>query len=136
NLLAVVRDGLFAWGWQRNWRRRDRARDVARAGVGEREVEREGAAQARLAAEADLAPQQSGQLPGNRQAQPRAAVLAAGAGIRLLKGLEDEPLLLRGDTDAGVADDKRNDVVRAAQRPMVRRPAAFGQPHLDRNLAL
>ena len=33
-----------------------------------------------------------------------AAVLAAGAGVGLLERLEDQPLLLRRDADAGVGD--------------------------------
>ena len=53
--------------------------------------------------QADLAAEQPGDLAADRQAQARAAVLAAGAAVGLLERLEDDLLLVRRDADAGVA---------------------------------
>ncbi len=92
--------------------------------VGLRQVEREGAALARRAAQLNFAAQQAGQFAADGQAQAGAAVLAAGAGIRLLEGLEDDALLFGGNADAGVGDLERNDRRRAAENRMVCAPAA------------
>ena len=56
------------------------------------------------AAQLDLAAEQVGQLAADREAEAGAAVLAAGAGVGLLEGLEDDLLLLERDADAGVGD--------------------------------
>src|ERR1700760_4626556 len=71
-------------------------------GIDERQVERERAAHAGFAAQLDLAAEQAGQLATDRQPKAGAAVLAAGRGIGLLERLEDDALLLRLDTDAGI----------------------------------
>ena len=52
----------------------------------------------------DLSAQQVRQLAADGQPQARAAVLARRAGVGLLERLEDDPLLLRGDADAGVGN--------------------------------
>ncbi len=52
----------------------------------------------------DLAAEQRRELAADREAEAGAAVLAAGAGVGLLERLEDQPLLLRRDADAGVGD--------------------------------
>src|SRR5207302_11457129 len=44
------------------------------------------------------------ELPGERQPEPRAFVLAGGADADLTELLEDRPLVFRCDADAGVAD--------------------------------
>src|SRR6185437_3280125 len=77
--------------------------------VGLREIQREYAAGAWRALQLDLAAQQAGELAADGKSQAGAAVLAAGAGIRLLECLEDDSLLIGGDTDAGVGDLERND---------------------------
>ena len=69
-----------------------------------RQVERERAALPGRAGQADLAAQQPRDLAADRQAQAGAAVLAAGAAVGLLEGLEDDLLLVRRDADAGVGD--------------------------------
>ena len=70
-----------------------------------------------LADDADLAAEQAGDLAADRQAEAGAAVLAAGAAVGLLEGLEDDLLLVGGNADAGVAD-------REGQRPTVARLSA------------
>ena len=90
-------------------------RDGRRPGVLERQVEREGAALAGRAAQLDLAAEQVGELAADGEAQAGAAVLAAGAGVRLLERLEDDLLLLGRDADAGVGDLEGDD--RAAPWP-------------------
>ena len=77
------------------------ARD-ARRRIDLRQVQRERAALARRADQPDLAAQQARQLAADRQAEARAAVLAAGAAVGLLERLEDDLLLVRRDADAGI----------------------------------
>src|SRR5579872_3496931 len=69
----------------------------------------EGAALSERAGESNFASQQAGDFPRNSQTQPGAAVFAAGTSVGLLKCLEDNLLLLRRNTDAGVADGKGDD---------------------------
>ena len=90
----------------------------------QRQVERERAALARRAAQLDLAAEQVGKLAADRQAQAGAAVLAAGAGVGLLEGLEDDLLLLGRDADAGVRDLEGDDRRRLAEDRMIGAPAA------------
>ena len=93
--------------------------------VDERQVEGEGAPLAGHADEADLAAQEGGELAGDRQAEAGAAVLAARPGVGLLKGLEDELLLLRRDPDPGVAMAKETPAG-ARLRPGVRASSPRG----------
>ena len=67
-----------------------------------REVER--APPADLALQPDLPAHHLDQPGRDRQAQPRAAVLAGGRSVRLGEGLEELLLLVGGDADARVAD--------------------------------
>ena len=62
-----------------------------------------------------------------------AAVLARGAGVGLLEGLEDEPLLLRRDADAGVLDGEGHDLLGLAEHRVVGAPALRGEidAHVD-----
>src|SRR5262249_10286640 len=80
-----------------------------RAEISLRQVERECAADARFALKADLTAQKPGQLAADREAQPGAAVLAAGGAVRLLEGLEDDFLLVLGNADSGVNYAERYD---------------------------
>jgi hypothetical protein len=50
----------------------------------------------------DLAAEQPGDLAADGQPQAGPPVLAAGAAVGLLEGLEDDLLLLEGDADAGI----------------------------------
>ncbi len=73
------------------------------------------------AAQLDFATQQAGQLAADRQTQPRSAVLAAGAGICLLEGLEDDALLVRWNANAGVRDFKSNHRCRFSENRVILR---------------
>src|SRR5439155_18573356 len=73
-----------------------------------RQVDGEYRALAHRAVELDLAAEQVDELTADREAQAGAAVLAAGRAVGLLKGLEDHPLLVVRDADAGVADVERD----------------------------
>ncbi len=64
--------------------------------------------------ELDFAAEQHGQLAADGQAEAGAAVFAGGAGVGLLEGLEDEPLLFRRDADAGVLDGEGDDLLGVA----------------------
>ena len=69
-----------------------------------RQIEGEGAADALLAFDIELAAQQARDLAADRQPQPGAAVAPRGAGVGLLERFEDQLLLVGRDADAGVAD--------------------------------
>ena len=103
---------------------------------GLRQIEREGTATAGTAHEANLAAQQAGQLAANGQAQTGAAVLAAGAAVGLLKGLEDDLLLLRLNADARVGHRKRRHGLRPVEVFIVRAPALQGRFDIKRHLAV
>ena len=92
------------------------------------QVQRERAAHAELALQVQLAAEQAGDLAADRQAEPGAAVLAAGAAVGLLERLEDDPLLVRGDADAGVGDREARSPVRRVQRRVVDAPLGLGRP--------
>ena len=125
DLVAIVGDRLLGLGDGEHrhcgaLRRRGRAPELTaarRAGVGERQVQRERAALARLAAEADLAAEQGRELAADREAEAGAAVLAARAGVGLLERLEDQLLLLGRDADAGVGDHERDRRAGRARAP-------------------
>ena len=69
-------------------------------------------------------PSEIGQLAADRQSETGAAILAAGAGIGLLEGLEDDLLLLGRDADAGVGHLERHHRGRLGECRVVRTPAA------------
>ena len=87
------------------------------------------------AGEPDFAAQQHGQFAADGQAQAGAAVFARRAGIGLLEGLEDEPLLLRRDADAGVLDGEGDDLLRLAQHRMIEAPARRGEADTHLHMA-
>ena len=60
------------------------------------------------AAQLDFSAQQAGQLAADGESQSGSAVFAAGAGVCLLKRLEDDSLLLRRNTDSGIGDLEGN----------------------------
>ena len=72
-------------------------------------VERERAAFPGLAPQLDFAAEQVREFAADREPEPRAPVTAIGAGVRLLKGLEYDALLLRRNADAGVGHLERDD---------------------------
>ena len=81
------------------------------ADILERQIQCERAAHPRRAAQLDFSTQQTGQFAADGEAEPRAAVSAACAGVCLLEGFEDDLLLIGGNADAGVGhlegDDRR-----------------------------
>ena len=93
-----------------------------------RQEQRERAALARRALDADLAAEQPRDLAADRQAEPRAAELAARRAVRLLERLEDQLLLVLRDADAGVASPRTRSPppprssVRAREPPCPSRP--------------
>ena len=99
----------------------------------QRQEKRERAALAVDAGELDFAAEQHRQLAADGEAQAGAAVFARGAGVGLLEGFEDEPLLLRRDADAGVLDGEGDDLLGLAEHRMIGAPALRGQAdaHLD-----
>ena len=81
----------------------------------------------------ELAAQQAGDFAADRQAQAGAAVLAAGGAVGLLEGLEDDPLLVLRDADAGVLDREGEDLAGLVERSLAvssRSAAARPQLHL------
>src|SRR5690606_4927234 len=76
---------------------------ISRTDVDGGQIQREGAAHARCAAEPQLPAQQMRQLSADGETEARATVLARGTGVGLLEGLEDDALFLRRDADARIA---------------------------------
>ena len=101
--------------------------------IDDREVEGEGAPLAGRALDPDLAAEEPGDLPADREAEAGAAVLAAGAGVGLLEGLEDDAVLVRGDADAGVADGEGDHGAGGVEDLVVRVPPAGGERRLERH---
>ena len=95
-----------------------------RANISLGEEERESAADARGGPELDFSAEEIGQLAADGQAETGSAVLAAGACIGLLEGLEDDALFLRSDADAGVGDLERDNRAGAGKDGVVGAPAA------------
>src|SRR5205823_8232119 len=79
------------------------------------------------AAQLDLSAEQTGQLAADRKAETRAAEPAIGAGIGLLKSLEDDLLFFRRDADTGVGNLEGDDCRRFLQHRVLRAPAAGGR---------
>ena len=86
--------------------------------------------------EANFAAQQAGQLTADRQPQASAAVLAARAAVGLLERLEDDLLLVRRDTDAGIRHGDRHHRGSAVQVVVVVAPTILGGFHGQGDLAV
>jgi len=71
-----------------------------------RQIQSEGAAFAGSAAQLNFSTEQTREFAADGQPQTRSAVFAAGAGICLLKGLEDDALLLLRNADAAIGNLK------------------------------
>src|SRR5258708_7589090 len=131
-IVAVVRnlfDRMFrdAGGGRGGWRG-VRSLHYGRAGrsyVGLRQVKGESTSLSRSAAQLDFAAKQAGQLTTDCQPKTGAAVLAAGAGICLLEGLEDDPLFVRWNTDPGIGNLKGHHRRGPSQDRMIFAPTAF-----------
>ncbi len=89
----------------------------------QRHVQRKGRTPAGPGGHPEFAAQHAGDLAADRQAQPRAAVLSAGGAVRLLERLEDDPLLVLWDADAGVLDLERQDLAGPVEVIVGRAPA-------------
>ena len=82
-----------------------------------------------------LAAEQVRQLAADRETEAGAAVLARRAGVGLLERLEDDPLLLRRDADAGVGDGELDDRRRLAEDRVIRRSSRLSRrPTCSRTL--
>ena len=106
------------------------------AGIVQRQVQREHAALAVHAGQFDLAPQQHRQFAADGQAQAGAPVLACGAGVGLLEGLEDQPLLVGRHANAGVFHREGHHLLRLGQHRVVNGPALLGHLDTDVHVAL
>src|SRR6185436_19025090 len=94
------------------------------AGIPRGQEQREGAADARRASQLYLSAEQVRQFAADGEAEARSAVLPARAGIGLLEGFEDDPLLLGGYPDARIRDLEGDHRRRDAQNRVHRAPAA------------
>ena len=74
------------------------------------------------AGQLDFAAEQRGQFTADGETQTGSAVFAAGAGIGLLEGFEDELLLFRRNADSGIADRNGNRAQADAKHRMIDRP--------------
>src|ERR1700722_8315916 len=72
----------------------------------------------------DFATEQAGKLAADRKAKAGAAIFAAGAGIRLLEGFEDQLLLVLRNADTGVGYFEGHYGRRVIENRMFSAPAA------------
>src|SRR5947207_14386112 len=79
--------------------------------------------------------QQARELAADGQPQTGAAVLARRRPIRLLEGLENDLLLVAGNTDAAVGDGEGQHFLRAIELIVVAAPARSGRLDAERDLA-
>src|SRR5712664_948172 len=98
----------------------------------DRQIQGEGAALAELAGKPDLSAQEPGNLPAYRQAEAGSAVVAARRAVYLLKGVEDDLLLVLRNPDSGIDDGKFDDGGRGVQTRVGRAPARLGARHAQR----
>ena len=73
-------------------------------------------------------PSRFDKLAADGETETGAAIFAAGAGVGLLEGLEDDLLLFGRNADAGIRHFERNDGRRLAQHRMLGTPAADAPP--------
>ena len=97
-----------------------------------RQEQHERAAGARLAGQLDLAAEQLRDLAADRQAEPGPPEPAARRPVRLLERLEDDPVLVGRDADAGVGDAEGDHLRRSGQQRLVGAPPR--RRDLDRQL--
>ena len=102
----------------------------------QRQIQGEGAALPGRADQFDFAAEQRRKFAADGQAQAGAAVFAAGAGVGLLKRLENEFLLFRRDSDAGVGHRNGDGCPRGSQHRMVRRPSLGHLAHRHGDVSL
>ncbi|MNI63216.1 hypothetical protein D3C73_1185720 [compost metagenome] len=85
---------------------------LARFDILQRQDQAERAALPRRAGDVDRAAEQRGQVAGNRQAQACPAITTIGGAVGLAKGFENDFLLIVGNADPRIADNKGYAVVR------------------------
>src|SRR6186713_503247 len=97
---------------------------IGRTHVRERQIQGEGTAAAGDTAQAYFAAQQVSQLTADGESQSRATVFTRRTGVRLLKRLEDDSLLLLRNADTRVADGELHHRRRLAERRVIGCPTA------------
>src|SRR5580765_1765935 len=100
------------------------------------QVERKCAATARSAAHPYLTPEPLRQLFADGEAETGSSELPVSAPVDLLEGLENELLLVLGDSHPGVANRKRYSAMRPVQLRVPRRPARFRSRNAQSHAAL
>jgi len=75
------------------------------------------------------------QIAADRESQSRAPILAAGAGVGLLERLEDDLLLLDGNTNAGIGDLERHHRGSLIESFVLRTPALGGSVDAEMHTA-
>src|ERR1700730_6865346 len=104
--------------------------------IGLRQVECKRAPFSHIAAQLDLAAEQTGEFAADGQSESRAAVLTAGPRVSLLKGLKNDPLFFRWNSDAGILDPERDHGWRCAKDCMIFAPAALRQGYRQAHTSL
>src|SRR5947199_2962909 len=97
------------------------------------EVELERAPLAGGADDGDLSAEDPGDLAADREPEPRSAVPAAGAAVRLLERFEDDLLLLGMNADARVADREDHYGRRIVEHVVVRVPSLAYEARPERH---
>src|ERR1700687_96508 len=134
-IVAVVRnllDRMFRDDGQGRWRHRRwilslHHGSARRAHIGLWQVEDEGAPLTGSAPQLDFSTEEAGQFAADRQPQTCSTVLTAGAGVCLLESLEDDPLLVQRNANAGIGNFKGHNRSSLPQDGVTLAPAARSQ---------
>src|SRR6202047_4707600 len=97
--------------------------------IGLWQVEDEGAPSTWSAPQLNFSTQEAGQFAADRQPQTGSTVLTAGAGVCLLESLEDDPLLVHRNTNAGIGNFKGDNGCGLSQDWVILAPAALSERH-------
>src|SRR5262249_18285967 len=97
------------------------------AGVGFREIQNKCAAFARRTLQLNFTAKEAAEFAGNGKSEPGTAILAAGAGVGLLKRFEDDALLFSRDADTGVRNFESDHTVRGTENWMSFAPTILGE---------
>src|SRR5688572_27555433 len=101
-----------------------------------RQVKSKYTASTRRAVQADFSAQQYGELAADREAQTRAAIAPARAGVRLMERFKNYLLLIGRNPDTGILNFAGDDSCRVVQCRMIDAPAAADQIHPEGNPTL
>ncbi len=117
-------------------RSRRRMRRHGRTDIFDRQIKREGRPLTRRAVQVNFAAEQARQFAADGKAEAGTAIFAAGRGVRLLEGFENDLLFLQRNANAGVGDFESHHRRCLVENRMVRAPTAEHSIDVEPDAAL